>query len=48
VFGPYKNIIGDAAIKIRDNGTTLDKDAAGWLTKYVKDRYNIAIAAKTR
>ncbi len=48
VFGPYKNIIGDAAIKIRDNGTTLDKDAAQWLAKYVKDRYNISIAAKTR
>ena len=48
VFGPYKNIIGDAAIKIRDNGTTLDKDAAQWLAKYVKDRYNITIAAKTR
>jgi len=48
VFGPYKNIMTDAAIKIRDQGTTLDKSSATWLAKYVKDRYNIAIAAKTR
>jgi len=48
VFGPYKNIMTDAAIKIRDHGTTLDKASAKWLAQYVKERYNIAIAAKTR
>jgi len=48
VFGPYKNIMTDAAIKIRDQGTTLDKSSAEWLAKYVSERYNIAIAAKTR
>lgn len=48
VFGPYKNIMTDAAIKIRDHGTTLEKSSANWLAKYVKDRYNISIAAKTR
>lgn len=48
VFGPYKNIMTDAAIKIRDQGTTLDKSSAEWLAKYVSERYNITIAAKTR
>lgn len=48
VFGPYQNIIGDSAIKIRQLGTTLEPDAAKWLAKYVKDRYNIAVAAKLR
>jgi tripartite-type tricarboxylate transporter receptor subunit TctC len=48
VFGPYKNIMTDAAIKIRDHGTTLEPASAQWLAKYVKDRYNIAIAAKLR
>ncbi len=48
VFGPYKNIMTDAAIKIRDHGTTLEPASAKWLAKYVKDRYNIAIAAKLR
>lgn len=48
VFGPYKNIIGDAAIAIRDDGTTLKPEAAKWLSAYVKDHFNIAIAAKTK
>jgi tripartite-type tricarboxylate transporter receptor subunit TctC len=48
VFGPYKNIIGDAAIAIRDEGTTLKPEAAKWLSAYVKDHFNIAIAAKTK
>jgi putative tricarboxylic transport membrane protein len=48
VFGPYKNIISDAAIKIRDNGTTLKPRAAKWLAQYVQERYQITIAAKTK
>lgn len=44
IFGPYKNIMSDAAIKIRDNGTTLSPDAAKWLTKYVKLRYDVDIS----
>lgn len=49
IFGPYKNIIGDAAIKIRDDGTTLSPDAAKWLAKYVKVRYDVDISgAKVR
>jgi hypothetical protein len=47
IFGPYKNIMSDAAIAIRDNGTTLEPQAAKWLASYVKDHFNIAIAAKT-
>ena len=47
VFGPYKNIIGDAAVAIRKDGASLDPQAAKWLTAYVKDRFNITIAAKT-
>lgn len=48
VFGPYKNIIGDAAIAIRDEGTTLEPEAAKWLSAYVRDHFNISIAAKTK
>jgi len=49
IFGPYKNIIGDAAIKIRDDGTTLSPEAAKWLAKYVKVRYDVDISgAKVR
>jgi tripartite-type tricarboxylate transporter receptor subunit TctC len=49
IFGPYKNIIGDAAIKIRDEGTTLSPEAAKYLTKYVKVRYDVDIkGAKIR
>jgi tripartite-type tricarboxylate transporter receptor subunit TctC len=48
VFGPYKNIIGDSAIAIRDNGTKLTPEAAQWLSAYVKDHFNITIAAKTK
>jgi len=48
IFGPYKNIFTDAAIAIRDEGTTLDPKAAKWLTTYVKDRFQISIAAKTK
>ncbi len=48
VFGPYKNIIGDAAIAIRDDGTKLNPEAAKWLSAYVKDHFNITIAAKTK
>lgn len=43
IFGPYKNIIGDAAVPIRDQGTTLSPEAAKWLAKYVKVRYNVTI-----
>jgi tripartite-type tricarboxylate transporter receptor subunit TctC len=49
IFGPYKNIIGDAAVKIRDDGTTLSPSAAKWLAKYVKVRYDVDISgAKVR
>jgi tripartite-type tricarboxylate transporter receptor subunit TctC len=44
VFGPYKNIMSDAAIRIRDEGTTLSPEAAKWLTKYVKVRYDVDIS----
>lgn len=47
IFGPYKNIMTDAAITIRDKGTTLDAQSAKWLASYVKDRFNVTIAAKT-
>jgi tripartite-type tricarboxylate transporter receptor subunit TctC len=48
IFGPYKNIMSDAAIKIRDEGTTLGAVSAKWLTKYVKDNFNIKIVAKIK
>jgi tripartite-type tricarboxylate transporter receptor subunit TctC len=47
IFGPYKNIMSDAAIAIRDQGTTLKPEAAKWLSSYVKDHFNMTIAAKT-
>lgn len=47
VFGPYKNIIGEAAVAIMEDGTTLKPQPAKWLASYVKDHFNIAIAAKT-
>lgn len=48
IFGPYKNIMSDAAIKIRDDGTTLKPESAKWLTKYVKDRFKMDIHPKTK
>jgi hypothetical protein len=48
IFGPYNNIMTDAAIKIRDEGTTLKPEAAKWLSAYVKDHFNMTIAAKTK
>ena len=48
IFGPYQNIISDAAIKIRDEGTTLKPASAKWLAKYVKERFDMSIAAKTK
>ena len=48
VFGPYKNIIGDSAIAIRDQGTTLTPEAAKWLSVYVKQHFDMTIAAKTK
>ena len=49
IFGPYKNIMSDAAIKIRDDGTTLSPDAAKWLANYVKVRFDVDISgAKVR
>ncbi len=47
VFGPYKNLIGDAAVAIFQEGTTLDPQPAKWITAYVKDHFNVTIAAKT-
>ena len=43
IFGPYKNIIGDGAIRIRDAGTTLSPDAAKYLADYVQKRYDITL-----
>lgn len=43
LFGPYKNIMSDAAIRIRDEGTTISPEAAKWLAKYVKVRYDVDI-----
>ena len=40
--------MSDAAIKIRDNGTTLNAESAKWLEKYVRDRFNVTIVAKTK
>jgi len=48
IFGPYKNIIGDAGVAIRDNGTRLEPDAAKWLASYVKSHFHITIAAKIK
>ena len=49
IFGPYKNIMSDAAIRIRDDGTTLSPAAAKWLGNYVKVRYDVDISgAKVR
>jgi tripartite-type tricarboxylate transporter receptor subunit TctC len=48
IFGPYKNIMTDAAIKIRDDGTKLKPESAKWLAEYVDERYNIKIVAKTK
>jgi hypothetical protein len=49
IFGPYKNIMSDAAIRIRDDGTTLSPAAAKWLANYVKVRYDVDISgAKVR
>jgi tripartite-type tricarboxylate transporter receptor subunit TctC len=48
IFGPYKNIMTDAAIKIRDDGTTLKPESAKWLAAYVQQRFNITIAARTK
>jgi tripartite-type tricarboxylate transporter receptor subunit TctC len=47
VFGPYKNLFGNAALAIFQENTTLDPEPAKWLTAYVKEHFNITIAAKT-
>jgi tripartite-type tricarboxylate transporter receptor subunit TctC len=47
VFGPYKNLIGEAAVAIMQENTTLEPESAKWLSAYVKDRYNVTIAART-
>jgi tripartite-type tricarboxylate transporter receptor subunit TctC len=44
IFGPYKNIMSDAAIRIRDDGTKLSPAAAKWLGNYVKVRYDVDIS----
>jgi tripartite-type tricarboxylate transporter receptor subunit TctC len=48
IFGPYPNIMTDAAKRIFENGTKLDRKAARWLAGYVDDRFDVTIAAKTR
>jgi tripartite-type tricarboxylate transporter receptor subunit TctC len=47
VFGPYKNLIGEGATAIFRENTTLSPSAAKWLTAYVQEHFNVAIAAKT-
>lgn len=47
VFGPYKNLIGEGAAAIFRENTTLSPSAAKWLTAYVQEHFNVAIAAKT-
>ncbi|MPZ41850.1 MAG: hypothetical protein GEV05_00315 [Betaproteobacteria bacterium] len=47
VFGPYKNLFGDAATAIFRENTTLNPAAAKWLTAYLKDNFNVTIAART-
>ncbi|MGQ0749429.1 MAG: Bug family tripartite tricarboxylate transporter substrate binding protein [Betaproteobacteria bacterium] len=47
VFGPYRNIIGESAVAIMNEGTTLKPQAGQWLASYVKDHFNMAIAART-
>jgi tripartite-type tricarboxylate transporter receptor subunit TctC len=47
VFGPYKNLIGEAAVAIMRENTTLEPESAKWLSAYVKDHYNVTIAART-
>jgi tripartite-type tricarboxylate transporter receptor subunit TctC len=48
IFGPYKNVMSDAAIRMRDEGTSLSPEAAKWLADYVKVRFNVDISgAKT-
>ena len=47
VFGPYKNLIGDTAVGIMRENTTLDPESAKWLAAYVKDNFNVTIAART-
>lgn len=47
VFGPYKNLFGDDARTVFMEATTLDPGPAKWLTAYVKDHFNVTIAAKT-
>ncbi len=48
VFGPYKNLMTEAAAKIQKDGTTLTAASGEWLGKYVKERYNLKIVAKTK
>ncbi|MCC7081742.1 MAG: hypothetical protein IT530_13805 [Burkholderiales bacterium] len=47
VFGPYKNLFGKGAVAIFRDNTTFDPAAAKWLAAYVKDHFNVTIAAKT-
>jgi hypothetical protein len=47
VFGPYKNIIGEAAVAIFKEGSTLDPQPARWLSAYAKGHYNVTITART-
>ena len=48
IFGPYPNMMSDAAGKIMQNATKLDKSSAKWLSSYVDERFNVQIAAKTK
>jgi tripartite-type tricarboxylate transporter receptor subunit TctC len=48
IFGPYRNITTEAASRIFEAGTKLDKPSAKYLAGYVSERYNVTIAAKTK
>jgi len=48
IFGPYPNMMSDAAGKIMQNATKLDKASAKWLSSYVDENFNVQIAAKTK
>ncbi|MEE2687925.1 MAG: hypothetical protein VX430_00725 [Pseudomonadota bacterium] len=43
IFGPFRQTIGDQAYEIRDKATQIPPNAKKWLSKYVKDRYQIDI-----
>jgi tripartite-type tricarboxylate transporter receptor subunit TctC len=43
-FGPYPQIVGDAARPIMQTSFAIPPDARAWLAKYVKSRYDVNLA----